>query len=105
MENEAVAIGGKYEGNFQALGIVQSLLQAVADGMGVILGLDQGDWNVGFVIKDVVRAFALTPAHQIDADDNAALGETDFLADLRHLVPTRLVQSWGNELGANVAFR
>ena len=104
VEDEAVAIGGKYEGDMQGLGVVQSLLHAVADGMGIVLGLDQGDGDVWFVIQNVVGPLAFAPADQLAAHDDAALREADLLADLRHLVPTSLSQSRCDELGADVTF-
>ena len=104
VEDEAVAIGGKHEGNLQGLRVVQSLLHAVADGVGVVLCLDQGDGDVGLVVEDVVGPFALASAGQLAAHGDAALGEADFLPNLRHLVPPGLAQGRGDELGADVAF-
>ena len=104
MEQEAVAVGGEYEGNVQGVGVVEGLLHAVADGMVVVLGFDQCDGQVGLVVQHVVGPLALAPADQLAAHDDAALGEVNFLADLRHLVPACLAQGRGDELGADVAF-
>ena len=104
VEDEAVAIGRKHEGNLQGLRVVQSLLHAVADGVGVVLCLDQGDGDVGLVIEDVVGPLALASADQLAAHDDAALGEAHFLADLHHFVPPGTAQGGGDELGADVAF-
>ncbi len=41
MEYETVTVGGEYEGDIQRVGIIEGLLHAVADGMSLILGLDQ----------------------------------------------------------------
>ena len=90
MEHEAVAVRREHEGDVQGLGILQPLLRAAAHGVGVVLSLDQGDWNIGFEIEDVVGALALAPADQLTAHDDPALGEAHLLADLRHLVPTGL---------------
>ena len=43
--------------------------------------------DVRLVVEDVVGALGLAAGDQLAADDDAALGEADFLADLRHLVP------------------
>ena len=102
MEDEAVAVGGKYKGDIQGLGVMQPLLHPVADGVGVVLGLDQGDGYVGLVIEDVVGPLALATADQLAAHDDAALGEADLLANLRHLVPPGLAQGRCDELGADV---
>ena len=45
-----------------------------------------------------------TPADQLAAHDDAALGEAHLLADLRHLVPPGLAQGRCDELGADVTF-
>ena len=104
VEDKAVAIRRKYEGNLQRLRVVQSLLHAVADGVGVVLRLDEGDGDVGLVVEDVVGPLALASAGEPAADGDAALGEADLLADLHHLVPPGLAQRRGDELGADVAF-
>lgn len=41
---------------------------------------------------------------QLSADDDAALGKSDFLADLHHPVPARALDGRTDELGADVAF-
>ena len=87
MKDEAVAVGGKHERNVQGFGVAQCLLHAVAGGVGVVLGLDQGDRDVGLVVEDVVGPLALAPADQFAAHDDAALGEAHLLADLHHLIP------------------
>ena len=91
VEHEAVAVGGEHEGNVERRRRIQRLLHAVADGVVVVLGLDDGDGDVGLVVEDVVGALGLAARDQLAADDDAALGEADFLADLRHLVPARLL--------------
>ena len=62
----------------------------VADAVVVVLGLDQGDRNVGLVVEDVVGSLGLAPGDELAADDDPALGEADLLADLQHLIPARL---------------
>ena len=103
VEYEAVAVRREHEGDVQGLGILQPLLHAVAPGVGVVLGLDQRDGDVGLIVEDVVGALALAPADQLAAHDDATLGEADLLTDLRHLVPPGLVQGGRDELGADVA--
>ena len=104
MEHETIAVGRKHEGNVQRLSIAQSLLHSVADGVGVVLGLDQRNGNVGLVIEDVIGTLALAPADQLATHDDPALGEADFLADLQHLIPSGLAQSGCDEFCADVAF-
>ena len=104
MKHEAVAVGGKHEGNIQRLGVIQRLLHAVADAMGVALRLDQRDGDVGLVVKDVIGPFAFPPADQLAPHDDAAIGEADLLPDLQHRVPARLCERRRDELGADIAF-
>ncbi len=79
-------------GNAKRPGVAQSLLRAVAGGEGIVLGLDQGDGDVWFVIQNVVGPLAFAPADQLAAHDDASLGEADLLADLRYPVPPGLSQ-------------
>ncbi len=104
MKHKAVAVGGEYKGNIQRGGVFQRLLHPVAHGMVVVLGLDQGDGNIGLVIEDVIGALGLAARDQLAADDDAALGETDFLANLEHGIPSGLYDGGRDELGADVAF-
>ena len=104
MEDEAVAVRGEDEGDVERVGVVQRLLHAVADAVVVVLGLDQRERDVRLVVEDVVGALGLAAGDQLAADDDAALGEADLLADLRHLIPARLAHGGRDELGADVAF-
>ena len=61
VEDEPVAVGGEHERDVQRVGVVERLLHAVADGVVVVLGLDQGDGYVGLVVEDVVSPFWLLP--------------------------------------------
>ena len=63
-------------------GILESLLHAVADGVVVVFGLDEGDGDVRLVVEDVVGALGLAAGDQLAADDDPAFGEVDLLANL-----------------------
>ena len=104
VKDEAVAVGGENKRNVERFGVVERLLHAVADGVVVVFGLDQGDGDVGLVIEDVIGALDLAAADQLAAHDDLPLGETELLADLRHLVPPGVSQGGRDELGADVAF-
>ena len=91
VKNEAVAVGGKDEGDVQSLGIVESLLHAVADAVVVVFGLDDGDGDIGLVVEDVVGTLGLATGDKLAPDDDAALGESDLLADLHHRIPAGLL--------------
>ena len=71
--------------------------------MVVVLGFDNGDGDIGLVIEDVVGALGFAAGDEPAPDDDPALGEADFLADLGELVPAGLLQGRGDELGADVA--
>ena len=104
VEDEAATVGGEDVGDVQRLCVVQRLLNAVSDAVRAILSLDDGQGDVGFVVKDVVGALALAARDQLAAHYDAPLGEADLLADLPCQVPARRDQGGGNELGADVAF-
>ncbi|MNC81868.1 hypothetical protein D3C75_1351450 [compost metagenome] len=53
------------------------------------------------MIEDVVGTAGLATAVQLATDDDAALGEADFLAHLL-LVPAGELEGWRDESGADV---
>ena len=53
---------------------------------------------------DVGGALSGPQSDQLAAHDDAALGESNLLPDLQHLVPSGLAQRRRDELGADVAF-
>ena len=61
---------------FSVVGVVEALLHAVADAVGIVLGLDQRERDVGLVIEDVVGALGLAAGDQLAANDDPALGES-----------------------------
>jgi hypothetical protein len=63
----------------------------------------QGDGNVRLVIKKVIGPFGLAAGNELAAHDDPALGEADFLADLREQVPPGLLDGGGDELRADIA--
>ena len=104
VEEESVAVGRKDEGDIQGLGVVQPLLHAVADGVSVVLGLDERDRNVWLVVENIVGALGLPARDQLAAHDDPALCKAHFLANLQQLVPPSLAQGRRDELGADVTF-
>ena len=97
-------VGRKNERNIEGYSVIEGLLHPVADAVVVVFGLDDGDRDIGLVIKDGVGAFGLPARYQFAADDDAPLGKSDFLADLHHPVPARALDGGTDELGADVAF-
>jgi hypothetical protein len=91
MEHEAVAIGRKDEGNVERVGVLQRLLHAVADAVVVVLGLNKSKGDVRLVVENVIGAFGLAAGDELAPDDDPPLGEANFLANLRHLIPAGLL--------------
>lgn len=71
MEDEPVAIGRENKGNIEGCGVIEGLLHAVADAVAIVLGLDDGDRDIGLVIKDVISTFGFAAGDQLSADDDA----------------------------------
>ena len=72
--------------------------------MVVVLGLNQGDGDVGLVVENVVGELGLAAGHQFSTDNDPASREIDLFADLRQDIPSRLLDSGRDELSADVAF-
>jgi len=70
----------------------------------VVLGLDHREGDVRLVLQDVVGPFRPASRHHLAADNDPPLGETDFFAQLRELIPASPSQGGGDELRADVAF-
>jgi hypothetical protein len=76
----------------------------LADAVIVVLRLDDGDRDIGFVIKDVIGALGFATGNELPPDDDTSLGEGDLLTDLHHPVPACAFYSRADELGADIAF-
>lgn len=103
MKDKAVAVGREHEGDIERHRIVEGLLHPGADAVVIVLGLDDSDRNIWFVVKDVVSALGLAAGNELSPDDDAAFGEVDLFADLHHPVPARALYGWADELGADIA--
>jgi len=71
-KDEAVAVRGEDERDVEGRSVVERLLQAGADAMGVVLGLDDRDRDVRLVVEDVVGAVGPATGDQLAADDDAS---------------------------------
>ena len=103
VEDKAVAVGGEHKRDIEGHGVVEGLLHAITDAVVVVLGLDDGDRDVGLVIKDVIGALGFAAGDELATDDDASLGKGDLLADLHHPVPARAFDRGAYELGADIA--
>ena len=54
------------------------LLHPVADGVVVVLGLDDRDRNIRLVVEDVVSELGLAPRDHLASDVDLTLGEVDL---------------------------
>jgi hypothetical protein len=79
------------------------LLHAGADGVVIVLGLDDRERGAGRVIEDVIGALGLAAGGHLAADDDAALGEGNFLADMEENIPAGSDERGRDELRADVA--
>jgi hypothetical protein len=71
--------------------------------VAVVLGLDHGDGDVGLVVEDIIGPLGLAAGGELAVDDDAALSEGDFLADLGVQIPAGGGERRGDVLGADIA--
>ena len=81
----------------------KTLLHPVSDAMVVVLGLDNRQGEVRFVVEDVVRKLRFAASHELAANDDPPLCQVNVLADLDLHVPPRLGNGRGDELRADVS--
>jgi len=103
VEEEAVAVGAEDERNVQDTGVVEGLHHASPYGVLVVLGLNNGNGNVGLEVEDVVSALGLAAGSELAFDVDFAVGEGDFFEELAELVPTGLFEGGRDVLGTDVA--
>jgi len=82
VEQEAIAIGAEHKRDLQHLSIAQRLLHTIADGVIIVLGFDDGDWDVRLIEKDIIDTFVLGSGMELAANDDASFGEGKFFSDL-----------------------
>ena len=72
--------------------------------MVVVLGLDDGDRDVGLVVEDLVIALLCSACMSFPPDINSPIRKTNFLANLCVDVPTRRHEVGRDKIGVDVAF-
>ena len=100
-----IAVRAVGKGDVENLRVFERLLHPGADGVVVVLPLDDGEREVRPVIEQVVGLLGFTAFHGLAAHDDAALGEIRLLADLGHQIPFVVIlsnQCGGDELRADV---
>jgi hypothetical protein len=96
-------VGREGEWNAQRLGVLQGLLDAIANTVMVVLRLDQRDGDVWLIIKNVVCATALASRDELATHDDASLSEEHLFTKLHDFIPASLPERWRDEFGADVA--
>jgi hypothetical protein len=104
-EHEAVAIAGEAEGHVEQLRVLDGLRHAGAHRMLVVLGLDDGQRQIGLVEQRVVgtqnradvASGLLAPHH------DAAGAQRELPVDLRHAIPARLLHGGPDVLLTDIA--
>jgi len=87
MLEKAIAIGAVNRGNIENFGVIQALLNPGSDGVIIIFGFDDSDWNFRLVIQDEISAFALAASGTVAAYINPPIGEENFFANLSLQIP------------------
>ena len=80
------------QGDVERVCLLERLLHIVAGGVNVVLGLDDGNGDVGLVVEDVVGEFGLPADDHLAADVDLALGEVDVVLDLAQIAISSV---WG----------
>src|ERR1700730_6588610 len=104
MEYEAIAVRRKHEGNLEGRCVIEGLLHAIADAVVIVLGLDDRDRDVRLVVENEVGLLGFATADKLAANDDAAFGEIDLLADLQQIVPAGALKRGQDEFRADIAF-
>ena len=103
MKEKAIAVRRKNEGQIAVhLAIIESLLHTVANGVVVVLGLNDSDRNIGFVIKYVIGELCRSALMMLALDDDTAAGDGHLFSDLSVEIPARSCYCRSDELGADV---
>ena len=104
MGSKGVTIGAKGAGDVEDVGIAQALLQALADGVLVVLCLHHRQRNAGFPEQHIVGELLLflVARGDVAADHDRPRGQGDFAANLLHGVPARIFDGRGDEKVANI---
>ena len=73
--------------------------------MVVVLCLNNGERDVGFMIEDYIRSLSLSTGGFIALNKNPAVGKVDFFPDLPLAVPAGFENCRDDVFGDDVPFR
>ena len=109
MQQEAFAVAARGKGRIEHLGVVERLLDALADGEDRPLDLDYHERDVAGGVEHIVSPLGTAlhaglpePIGEVAADDDPSSGQLHLFPKLL-LCPPGVRQSWGDVLCANVA--
>ena len=72
--------------------------------MFIIFCFNNGNWNVGFVIENVVNSFSCSTRSNISSDGNLTINKENLLYHLSIGIPSSILDGRGNKFGANISF-
>ncbi len=99
------AVGGIGELEAEDLGVVLRLLETVASGFAIGLGLDDGEGEVASVAEKEIGELLLEPARNARRDDDPAIGERGlFAVRTGKRVPSGCFEPGTDQLSAGVRF-
>jgi hypothetical protein len=98
MEDKGISVRREDERDVERYGVFQGLLETRADGVVVVLGLDDGYRDIRLVVKDVIGALRLATGNKLASHYDPAPREVNFLANLGHVVPACLLHRRSDEL-------
>ena len=87
MLHKTVSIGAVCKRHVQHLCIGHGLLQAMGNGVMIVLCLDNGDWVILIKIQNIIRPFGLFAEHKIALQIDLSIRDAGFHGDL---LPTPL---------------
>ena len=103
VEVKGITVAAENKRDVQGLAITQRLLDSRADRMVVVLGLDNGDRDVGLVVENVVGSLLLAARVNLATHIDSPVREANLLANLRVDVPPRRDNARRDELRTDVA--
>ncbi len=104
MEQKAITVSAKYEGNIESVSISKSLLHSAADALAVVFRFDDRDRDIRFVYQQYVDKLADTTSGLFTANYYPTVGKVILFADMMNDIPTRRLDGRHDELSTNVAF-
>src|ERR1700733_6856183 len=107
MLQECISVGAVDEGDIQEFGILKSLLHSITNGMIVVLRFNDRNWNIRFVVEQIICLLGFTPLCRLAVYDHPSLCEIDLFAKLCHDIPLGTVdakQGGRDELRTDICF-